>query len=80
MTNTLVKAILSVLWVLIILNLFVVLPASLSWFLNGLAIFLIVAHCIEYVVFKEKIDAKGDSLFKSLVMTLAYGLAYIKGR
>lgn len=72
------KIILLALWALIIANLFVALPAMMVAPLKILGVALIVGHIAEYFIFNKEIKAKGDSLTRSVRMTLVFGIVYVK--
>lgn len=72
------KTILAALWLLILANFLVPFTGEYLPWLNRLGIVLLVAHTIEYFVFAKQIKAKGDGTAKSLLMTLLFGLAYIR--
>ncbi len=75
-----IKAILIGVWGLIIANQFLAFPATLSLSLNVLGGLLIVAHLVEFFVFRDKIRSKADHPLKAFIMTMVFGLAYIQGR
>ena len=72
------KIILSLVWVLVVANLFIALPQPLVWPLQALGVFLVVAHIAEFFIFNKVIKAKGDGALKSFVMTFLFGAVYIK--
>ena len=47
-------------------------------FLNNLALILITVHLIECCVFYKRISAAEKSPVKGLILTLVFGLLYIK--
>ena len=65
-------------WLLVIANLFLSFPAWLNFALNGIGIFLIAAHLIEYVVFRETIAKKPEGKLLAFVMTFLFGVLYWK--
>lgn len=73
------KAIVLALWALVIVNLVTVLPTAMVMPLKIFGVLLVVAHIAEYFIFSEQIKAKGDSRMKSMLMTLVFGVVYIKG-
>ena len=72
------KIILIAVWALIIASLVIAFPAPFGEILPKLGMFLVVAHVIEYFVFNKKIKEKNDGMTKSFLMTLVFGLIYIK--
>lgn len=73
-----IKIIICAIWLLIVANLFLPFAGEYHGWLNWLGVILIVAHLIEYLVFAEQIKAKGDGTVQSFVMTMLFGVAYIK--
>ena len=73
------KAIVAILWLIIIANLVVPFAGEYSVYLKWLGVVLLVAHLIEYFVFSAKIKALGDSTAKAFLMTMIFGVAYING-
>lgn len=71
-----IKVIILAVWALVIANLFISLPATLALALKILGVLLLVAHIVEFFIFKEKVEAQGDSPLKSFLMTLVFGIAY----
>lgn len=71
-----IKAIILVVWGLIIANLFIPFPATLALAFKILGVLLVVAHVAEYFLFKDKVAAQGDSPAKAFLMTLVFGIAY----
>lgn len=63
-------------WLTVILALFQLMPTSYCFYLIIAASVILLAHVIEYFVFSDKVKAKGDSSFKSFVMTMLFGLFY----
>lgn len=53
-------------------------PAPAAFFLKIIALMLLLAHAIEFFVFRKIIEAKGDSGLKSFLMTMVYGVFYFK--
>ena len=72
------KIVTSIVWLVIVLNLFLVFPFWLAMTLNILGAFLVVAHLIEYVVYREKIAQKPESALVAFIMTFLYGVFYWK--
>ncbi len=70
------KVIAVALWLLIIYNLLQPLSGLSGQLLSWLGPILLVAHLVEYFVFKEKIKAKGDAAGKAFLMTLIFGVTY----
>ena len=70
------KSIVIALWLLIIYNIFMPLAGTLGQILTWLGTILLLAHLIEFFVFREKIKAKGDDTAKSFLMTMVFGFIY----
>ena len=73
-----VKIILIAIWALILASLVIAFPAPFGEILPKLGMLLIVAHIVEYIVFYKNILAKKDGTFKAIILTLIFGLIYIK--
>lgn len=71
------KAAVLLIWAAIIANLLLTLPAALVFPLHLLGAVLLLAHVLEFFLFRQKISAKGDSTATSVVMTLVFGTVYI---
>ena len=74
--STMSKAIVTALWLLIIYNYLQPLAGSSGQLLSWLGPILLLAHLVEYFLFKEKIKAKGDTANKAFLMTMIFGVAY----
>lgn len=72
------KIILIAVWALIIASLVISFPAPFGGLLPKLGMVLVAAHIIEYFVFNKKITAKKDGTLKSFLMTMVFGVVYIK--
>ena len=70
------KPIVIALWLVIIYNIFMPLAGTLGQILMWLGVILLVAHLIEFFVFRDKIKAKGDNAGTSFLMTLVFGFVY----
>lgn len=70
------KAIMLVVWAIVVLSFFV--DFAYSDLLGKVGIALAVIHVVEFFIYKKNIDAKGDGLGKSFLMTLVFGVIYIR--
>lgn len=68
------------LWALMVANLLFSLPAAMVMPLKIFGVLLILAHIAEYFIFSTQIKAKGDSTLKSVLMTLVFGIVYVKSK
>ena len=73
------RVILTFIWLAIVINLLVPFPGDLAESLYRLGIILTVVHIIEFLALRGKClaDSK-DSIVKQLLMTILYGIAYLK--
>ena len=74
-----IKAIIVVFWAVVILNNFVPLLPTWQDTLNLAGMIVLAAHIIEYFAFQKEIATNGDEKGKAALMTLIFGMAYIKG-
>ncbi|MBE9548621.1 MAG: DUF1145 domain-containing protein [Proteobacteria bacterium] len=65
-------------WLLIIISLFNVLPASLTTGLQYLGIFLLIAHLAEYIIFRKTIARKPEQPLLAFLLTIIFGVFYWK--
>ena len=72
------KSIVLLIWVAVISNLLFVYPPVLSTILLGLGVLLLIGHLVEYFMERSRINAKGHSAAKSFLMTMVFGVVYIK--
>ena len=70
------KIIAIALWLLIVYNLFIPFAGTLGQVLFWLGPVLLIAHLVEFFLFKQKIKAQGDSTLMSFVMTMLFGVVY----
>ena len=68
----------TVLWILIVINLFGVFPTLMAVTLDFIGTILLVVHLLEYIVVNKKIKAKESSAFEGFYMTMLYGFLYWK--
>lgn len=67
----LIKSVILILWLACFANIFI----PLSNILNYLLIFLIAAHCLEFIIFYKKIK---NSKIKNFLMVMIYGYLHIQ--
>jgi len=67
-------------WAIVIASLFIPMPGALNDILPKVGGLLLVFHVVEFFIFRQAIAAKGHDTAKSFLMTLVYGIAYIKSR
>ena len=72
------KIVTIIIWLLVIANFFVAFPDWANTALNGIGIFLVAAHLIEYVVFNKRIAEKPEGKVLAFVMTFFFGVLYWK--
>jgi len=72
------KIVLTAFWLTILASFLNLIPAPWGHWLKVIGAVLIVAHIIEFLVFHKAIKAKGHSVAKSVVMTLFFGILYVK--
>ncbi|MFT6408953.1 MAG: hypothetical protein ACJAQ6_002375 [Arenicella sp.] len=72
------KNIILVFWLLCLIAFFGLIPEPAALWLKVVALLLLLAHAIEFIVFRKIIKRKGDSGLKSFFMTMLYGLFYFK--
>lgn len=65
-------------WLLIIISLFNVFPASLTTVLQYLGIILLITHLIEYLAFRKIISRKPEQPLLAFIMTMIFGVFYWK--
>lgn len=66
------------LWAPIVANFFFTFPEGVATSLKFLGVAFLAAHIAEYFLFSKEIKAKGDSTAKSMLMTLVFGIVYVK--
>ncbi len=71
------KALVIVMWLLVIANLFLPTPGWLDQILKVAGIFLIVAHVLECLMFSRKIRANHRPAFKGYLMVLVFGVIHL---
>lgn len=71
------KALISVIWVAVVLNLFITLPGWLDQTLTVLGIFLVFAHIIECIMFNRKIRANHTPAVMGFVQVLLFGVVHL---
>ena len=67
-----------VFWLLSVVAVFGVIPEPVAFWLKAVAVILLLAHVIEFILFQKAIKRKGDSGVKSFAMTMLYGVFYFK--
>ena len=72
------KLILLLVWLLIIISLFNVIPHTMRTTLQYLGVLLLLAHLAEYFMFKKTISKKPESPFSAFILTMIFGLFYWK--
>ncbi|MGI9286639.1 MAG: DUF1145 domain-containing protein [Pseudomonadales bacterium] len=77
MKTTLPKAILIVLWILIVVNLLVSFPGWLSTILKVLGIFLVIAHLVECFMFSNKIRINHENSFVGYLQVFLFGVVHL---
>lgn len=73
-----IKSIPIALWAIIIASYLLVFPYH-QW-LRLFGVVLFVAHLAEYFIYSDTINKKGDSSLKSFVMTMVFGVIYVKSK
>ena len=73
-----VKSIPIALWAIIITSYLVVFPYH-QW-LRIFGVVLLVSHLAEYFIYSDTINKKGDGRLKSLLMTMVFGVIYVKSK
>lgn len=64
-------------WAILAFNLLSSFDGWFSTALNIFGVILISAHIFEYVLYQSRIKNKNDGKFKSIIMTLIFGILYI---
>jgi uncharacterized protein YhhL (DUF1145 family) len=72
------KQITTAVWLLVVVNLLVSFSSWAALTLHIIGVFLVVAHLIEYLVYKKVIDQKPEGALLAFVMTILYGVFYWK--
>jgi len=72
------KILASIFWLLCLLAVINIIPEPLALWLRIIGALLLLAHVIEFILFRKTINSKGDSPFKSFYMTMLYGVFYFK--
>lgn len=72
------KLIILVVWLLIIISLFNILPQTMKITLQYLGVLLLLAHLAEYFMFKKTIRKKPESAFSAFILTMIFGVFYWK--
>ena len=67
----LIKSVILILWLACFANIFI----PLSNILNYLLIFLIAAHCLEFIIFYKKFK---NNKIKNFLMVMIYGYLHIQ--
>ncbi|MEM7358305.1 MAG: DUF1145 domain-containing protein [Pseudomonadota bacterium] len=70
------KIILLIVWAIVAVSFFV--DFAYSDILSKFGIALAVIHVVEFFIYRKNIEAKGDGLAKSFLMTLVFGVVYIR--
>jgi len=78
--TTVPKLILVTIWCLFAASFIIVFPSPMGITLKVLGGTLIVAHVFEFIIYKQIIKAKRDGGVKSFLMTMIFGLLYVKAR
>ncbi|MFT5137600.1 MAG: hypothetical protein ACI8XV_002640 [Arenicella sp.] len=73
-----IKIIPIALWAIVIASFLTVFPYH-QW-LRIFGVVLLVTHLAEYFIYSNRINKKGDSRFKSLLMTIVFGVVYVKSK
>ncbi len=71
------KAIVLLVWLLVIANLFLPTPDWLDQTLKVLGIFLVVAHLLECFMFRRKIIANSRPAIKGFFMVFLFGVIHL---
>jgi len=78
MKLNLAKILTLLVWLLILLSLTTIFPVAYRMPLQYLGLFLLGAHFVEYLLFKEKIAKKPEGPLLAFVMTMLFGVFYWK--
>ncbi len=70
------KIVAIIFWVVFIAACLSLVPEPLGLWVNILGVLLLLMHLIEFLVFKNKIIAKGDEPPKAFLMTMLFGVFY----
>jgi len=71
---------LTLVWVAIIVSLFVALPANMNGIFAVTGALLLIAHLVEFFVFRQRIAKKQQGIATQFILTLIYGVIYIQQR
>jgi len=71
------KAIIILVWLMVIANLFLPTPDWLDQTLKVLGIFLVVAHIIECFLFRRKITANSKPVLMGFIMVFVFGVIHL---
>ena len=71
---------LTLVWAAIVASLFVALPANMNGIFAVLGGLLLIAHLVEFFVFRQRIARKQQGVAGQFILTLTYGLIYIQQR
>ena len=72
------KKLFLVFWLLSLMAVIGLIPEPAALWLKIIAVMLLLAHAIEFILFEKTIKRKGDNGFRSFVMTMLYGVLYFK--
>lgn len=73
-----IKIIPIALWAIVIASFVMVFPYH-QW-LRIFGVVLLVSHLAEYFIYSAAISKKNDGKFKSLLMTVVFGVVYVKSK
>lgn len=72
------KTVVTLFWLAVLANQIVVFPFSVSLFLKVTAIIIILCHLVEYWLYRKIIIQKPQGRAMAFLLTLLYGVIYIK--
>lgn len=78
MTFDYAKIITTIIWLLVIINLFITLPYNLALALYGIGLFLAITHAMECIAYRKQIHGKPESKPVAYLMTFFFGVLYLR--